>query len=85
MQNAEARAVIAEQQAQATQQELVRSQTGAKGKGKGSTMPQQQEQGTGAFASGYQPQPFEGEDDKWREWGPVFRSWFGRFLGGVLA
>ena len=37
---------------------------------------QQQERGIGAFESKYQPQPFEGEDDKWR----VFRSWSGRFL-----
>ena len=38
-----------------------------------------------AFASRYQPQPFEGEDDKWREWARVFRSWSGRFFGGALA
>ena len=36
-------------------------------------------------ASKYQPQPFEGEDDKWREWARVFRSWSGRFFGGALA
>ena len=48
-------------------------------------MPPQQEQGIGAFASKYQPQPFEGEDDKWREWARVFRSWSGRFFGGALA
>ena len=35
--------------------------------------------------SKYQPQPFEGEDDKWREWVWVFRSWSGRFFGGALA
>ena len=57
-QNAEARATEAEQQAQATQQELVRSKAGVK---------------------------FEGEDDKWREWARVFRSWSGRFFGGALA
>ena len=34
-------------------------------------------QGIGAFASKYQPQPFEGEEDKWREWAGVFRSWSG--------
>ena len=45
----------------------------------------QQEQGIGAFASKYQPQPFECEDDKWREWARVFRSWSGRFFGGTLA
>ena len=48
-------------------------------------MPPQQEQRIGAFASKYQPQPFEGEDDKWREWARVFRSWSGRFFGGALA
>ena len=31
-------------------------------------MPLEQEQGIGAFASKYQPEPFEGEDGKWREW-----------------
>ena len=29
--------------------------------------------------------PFEGEDDKWREWARVFRSWSGRFFGVALA
>ena len=48
-------------------------------------MPLQQEQGIGAFASKYQPQPFEGEDDKWREWARVLRSWAGRLFGGALA
>ena len=38
-----------------------------------------------ATGSKYQPQPFEGEDDKWREWARVFRSWSGRFFGGALA
>ena len=57
-----------------------------KAKGKGAAVPLQQEQGIGAFfASKYQPQPFEGEDDKWREWARVFRSWSGRFFGGALA
>ena len=45
----------------------------------------QPEQGIGAFASKYQPQPFEGEDDKWRTWTGVFRSWSGRFVGGTLT
>ena len=44
-QNAEARATEAERQAQATQQELVRSQAGVKRKGKGAAMPAEQEQG----------------------------------------
>ena len=48
-------------------------------------MPLQQEQGIGAFAPKWQPQPFEGEDDKWREWARVFRRWSGRFFGGALA
>ena len=34
-----------------------------------------QVQGIGAFASKYQPQPFDGEDDRWREWVRVIRSW----------
>ena len=80
LQNAEAPATEAERQAQATQQEFTRWQAGVKGKGKVAEVPLQQEQGIGAFASKYQPQPFEGEDDKWREWARVFRSWFGRFL-----
>ena len=63
LQNAEAPATEAERQAQATQQELTRWQAGVKGKEKGSEVPLQQEQGIGAFASKYQPQPFEGEDD----------------------
>ena len=29
-----------------------------------------------------QPQHIEGEDDKWREWARVFRSWSGGILGG---
>ena len=74
VQNAEARATEVERQAQATQQELARSQAGVQGKGKGAAVPLQQEQGIGTFASKYQPQPFEGEDDKWREWVRVFRS-----------
>ena len=63
-QNAEARATEAKRQAQATQQELARSQAGVKGKEKGAAVPLQLEQGMGAFASKYQPQTFEGEDDK---------------------
>ena len=80
VQNAEARATEAERLAQATQQELARSQAGVKGKGKCAAVPLQEGQGIGAFASKYQPQPFEGEDDKWREWARVFRSWSGRFF-----
>ena len=64
VQNTEARATEAERQAQATQQELTRLQAGVKGKEKGAAVPLQLEQGIGAFASKYQPQPFEGEDDK---------------------
>ena len=45
VQNAEARATEAERQAQATQQELVRSLAGVKGKVKGAAVPLQQEQG----------------------------------------
>ena len=75
----------AERLAQATQQELARSQAGVKGKGKGAAVPLQEVQGMGAFASKHQPQPFEGEDDKWREWARVFRSWSGRFFGGALS
>ena len=81
---AEARA-DAERQAQATQQELARSQqAGAKGREEVVTA-LQPEQGIGAFASKYQPQSFEGEDDKWRAWARVFRSWSGRLVGGALA
>ena len=58
VQNAEARATEAERQAQATQQELARSQAGVKGKEKSAAVPLQQEQGIGAFASKYQPQLF---------------------------
>ena len=83
VQKAEARATEAERQAHATQQELARSQAGAKGKEKGAAVPKQQEQGIGAFASVYQPHPFEGEDDKWRDWARVFRSWSGRFFGDL--
>ena len=85
VQNAEAWATEAERQAQATQQELARSQAGVKGKEKCAAGPLQQEQGIGACASKYQPQPFEGGDDKWRELARVFRSWSGRFFGGALA
>ena len=73
VQSAEARATEAERQAQATQQELVRSQ----GMGTFAPVPLQQEQGIDAFASKYQPQPLEGEDDKWRENGLEF------FAGGL--
>ena len=38
-----------------------------------------------AFALKHQPQSFESEDDKWREWSRVFRSGLGRFYGGALA
>ena len=44
-------------QAQATQQELARSQSGVKGKRLGGAVPLQKEQGIGAFASKYQHQP----------------------------
>ena len=44
----EARATEAERQAQATQQELARSQAGVKGKEKGAAVPLQQAQGIGA-------------------------------------
>ena len=84
IQNAEARATAAEGQAQATQQELPRSQAGVKGKGKSAAVLQQQEQEI-AFASKCQPQPLEGADDKWRDWARVFRSWSGRFFGGPLT
>ena len=72
-------------QTQEIHQELTRSQAGVKGKGKGAEVPLQQEQWIGAFTSKYQPQPFEGEDDKWREWARVFRSWSRRCFGGALA
>ena len=61
----EVRAAEAERQAQATQQELMRSQARAKGKRKKVTVSPQQDQGIGKFASKYQPSPREGEDDKW--------------------
>ena len=64
VQNAEARATEAERQAQATQQELARSQAGVLGKGWSAAVPLQQEQGIGALASKSQPQPFESEDDQ---------------------
>ena len=66
-------------------QEHVRSEAGAKGMVKGAAVPPQQEQGIGAWSSKYQPQPFDGEDDKWRERVRVFRSWSGRFFGGSKA
>ena len=85
VQNAEAGATEAKRQAQATQQELARSQSGVTGKEKGAAVPLQQEQGIGAFASKCPPQPFEGEYDKWRDWARDFRSWSGRFFGGALS
>ena len=78
---AEARATEAERQAQATQQEPVRSQARVKGKRKVAAVLVQQEQGFGTFASKYQPPPFDGEDDKWKEWARFFRGWSGRFFG----
>ena len=89
-QQAEARAVQAEQQSQATQQGLAQVQQArqkGQGKGKGGEpgVSHNQEWGIGAFASKYQPQPFEGEDDKWKDWARVFRSWSGRFYEGKLA
>ena len=80
---AEASAAEAERQPQATQQELMRSQAGAKRKGTFLTESPQQEQGIGAFALKYQPSPFEDEDDKWKEWTRVFRSWSGPFFVGA--
>ena len=41
----------------------------------------QQEQGTGAFASMSQQKTFDGEDARWKQWGKVFCSSSGRFLG----
>ena len=49
------------------------------------TAPTQHEQRIGAFALKCQLQPFDVEDDKWRDWARVFRSWPGRFFGGALA
>ena len=46
VQNAEARATEPERQAQATQQELARSQAGVKGKGKVAAVPLHQEPST---------------------------------------
>ena len=43
------------------------------------------ESGIGSFASKYQPPSFEGEDEKWKEWARVFRSWSGRFYDGELG
>ena len=83
-QNAEARATEAVREAQTTQQDFARSQAGVKGREKGAAVPLQQEQRMCAFVSKYQPQPFDGKDDKWREWSRVFRSWSGRFVGFVL-
>ena len=84
-QNAEARATEGEREVQATQQELEGSQAGVKGKGKSAAVPPQQERGIGEFASKYQPQPFDGEDDKWREGARFFLHLSGRFFGGALA
>ena len=82
--NAEARATGAERPAQATQQEFARSQqAGAKGKGNIAAVPLQQEQGICAFASKYQPQPVEGEDDMWRECSSVLQL-FWTIFGGAL-
>ena len=44
--------------------------------------PALQERGIGAFASKYQPQPFDGEDDRWSG-SRVFRSCSGRLFGGA--
>ena len=68
----EVRAAEAERQAQATQQELMRSQARGKGKRKKVTVSPQQDQGIGTFASKYQPSPKKGEDDKWKEWARFF-------------
>ena len=77
VQNAEVRATEGERQAQETQQKLVRSHAGVNGKVKGAAVPLLQEQGIGAFASKYQVQPYEGEDEKWREWARVWTIFCG--------
>ena len=74
-QNAEARATEAERQAQQEPCTIVGWSEWKKGKSV--AVPLQQEQEIGAFASKYQPQPCEGEGDKWRDWARVFRSWSG--------
>ena len=38
--------------------------------------------GLGAFAARYQPENFNGEDNVWRDWSRVFRTWAGRFQRG---
>ena len=82
---AEERAAEAERQAQSTQQDLARAQqTPSKGK-KSRPAPTQLEQGVGAFASKYQPKPFDCEDDRWRGWVRMCHNWSGRFFGGALA
>ena len=82
---AEERPTEAEQQTDATQQDLDRlQQTKSRGKWK-APAPTHLEQGTVAFEKKYQPQPFDGEDDRWRARARVGHSWSGRFLGGALA
>ena len=85
MRNVESRATEAVRQAQATQQELTRSQAGVKGKWKGAAVLPQQQKEIGAFASKYQPHPFEGEDDKLREWTRVSAVGLDDLFGGALA
>ena len=40
--------------------------------------------GLGAFAARYQPENFSGEDNGWRDWSRVFRTWAGRFQRGRI-
>ena len=86
VQQAEARAGQAEQQAQQTQQVLaqMQQQQQQKGQMKGGNG-RGYESGIGSFASKYQPPSFEGQDEKWKEWARVFRSWSGRFYDGELG
>ena len=88
VQQAEARAGQAEQQAQQTQQVLTQmqqqQQQQQKGQMKGGNG-RGYESGIGSFVSKYQPPSFEGEDEKWKEWARVFRSWSGRFYDGELG
>ena len=82
VQNGEARATEAERrQAHATQQELARSQAGVKGKGKNAAVYNRSRGSTCLRRS----ISLKGEDDNWREWTRVFRSWSGRFFGGAVA
>ena len=86
VQQAEARAGQAEQQAQQTQQVLaqMQQQQQQRGQMKGGNG-RGYESGIGSFASKYQHPSFEGEDEKWKEWVRVVRSWSGRFYDGELG